>query len=123
MSSTAALVEQLQSQGLTLAVRGDRLRALGPEDVLTPEVEEKLRHLKAEIIALLASRAAWPPESFDYVTRFRCPEARLFPFIHRTISTPNGKGRLLMVTNTLCEVHFAGDGKATRVRWEEIAPG
>lgn len=45
------LVDDLIARGVQFSVDGDRLRIDAPPGVVTPEVLEVLRHLKAEIIA------------------------------------------------------------------------
>jgi non-ribosomal peptide synthetase component F len=53
-------VEDLEAQGVELAVNGDRLRYHGEKNILTADVLSKLKERKAEIIALQRDRVNGP---------------------------------------------------------------
>lgn len=59
MTAVAALVADLQSRGVTLEPRGDRLR-VRPVSRLLPDELELLRRHKAEVLALLAPAPVIP---------------------------------------------------------------
>ena len=49
--TAVALLRELQTRGIRVVARGDRLSLRGPESLLTEELTERLRQRKAEIIA------------------------------------------------------------------------
>ncbi|OLP52980.1 hypothetical protein BJF92_18245 [Rhizobium rhizosphaerae] len=53
-ASVAALLEDLSRQEIRVWAEGDRLRCAGPQAALTPELSERLRRLKADILTHLA---------------------------------------------------------------------
>ena len=67
-----------------------------PKSRLTPQLVDRLRSHKPELLGLLELRT-WPEASREAVRRFGHPSARLYPFLGRTILTPEGPGRLLQV--------------------------
>jgi hypothetical protein len=52
--STAALLEKLSGQHITLWLEGDKLRYRGPKEVLTPELLAQLKASKVEILETLS---------------------------------------------------------------------
>jgi hypothetical protein len=64
-----------------------------------------LRQHKEEALSVLRERTTggfhdvprWPAESLDAEHRFRCPEARLYPFLEQKVRTPLGLGKLIQV--------------------------
>lgn len=84
-------------EALGVAVRLDRHElVLRPKSRLTPELVERLRAHKAELLDLVELQG-WPEASRKAVRRYGAPCARLYPFLGRTILTPEGPGRLLQV--------------------------
>lgn len=99
------ILSELQTRQVELAVVGDRLR-FRPVSAVPEPLLEALRAHKAEVMDLVELRS-WPEASKDAVRRFRQPCARLYPFIGRTIQTPQGPGRLLQVFPERATVAFA----------------
>lgn len=99
------LFKRLQELGCELQADGDRLRVDAPKGILSDELCEAIRRHKPEIVALLQSREkenvrnldVWPAESLEAESRFGCPEARLYPFLGKTVQTPQGAGVLWQV--------------------------
>ena len=56
--TTAELVDTLRKRGVELWAEGGRLRFRAPHGALTPELKERLRDAKAEVLALLAEAEA-----------------------------------------------------------------
>jgi hypothetical protein len=56
----------------------------------------------------------------DSLKRFGQPHAHLFPLIGKKVWTPRGKGKLLSVFVTGCEVCPEGAQESFRVRPEEV---
>lgn len=76
---------------------------------LPPELIETLRAHRDELRDLIELRS-WPDASRDSVCRFGVPHARLYPFIGRTVVTPDGPGTLLQVFAERAVVLFDGGG-------------
>jgi hypothetical protein len=89
------LLAEVQALGVAVHADGDVLR-FRPGSAIPPTLVEELRAHKPELLELVCLQG-WPPESLDWVRRFRQPQARLFPFIGRAVVTPKGGGRLLQV--------------------------
>jgi len=51
--STAELLTDLQSRGVTITAEGDRLKIKAPKGTITPELRERLTASKSDIIAAL----------------------------------------------------------------------
>ncbi len=49
------LVDFIRGEGLDLALDGDRVRLVGPQTIITPEVLERVRPHKAALVDLLRS--------------------------------------------------------------------
>ena len=87
------LLTELESQGATLAVRGDRLRIQAPRGTVSPELLAELRAHKSELIDLLT----WPEECLAAEREHGHPCARLHPFVGGEVRTLLGQGRLIEV--------------------------
>ena len=112
------LLSELRALDVELAVSGDRLR-YRPADALSPDLLADLQALKPELIELLR----WPEASLDYLERFQVPEARLYPFLDRPVTTPEGRGRLLQVIAPHAVVALERDpGRAVFFFWKEVHP-
>jgi hypothetical protein len=74
--TSAKFVSDLHSKGITLAVKGDKLKCKSKEAPLTPELLETLRERKAELIALLAGMCfcepPMPPADIDSLACQHC---------------------------------------------------
>ena len=85
MIAPAALLDRLAAAGVEVRVDPpDRLRLVGPEDVLTPELVEEIRRHKAELMVMvdvLAGLEAYPPAERGRVVCRRLSEriARVAP--------------------------------------------
>jgi len=62
-----------------------------PGSRLTPELLERLRAHKPELLDLLT----WPEECLAAEREFGHPCGRLFPLVGKTVRTPAGCGRLI----------------------------
>ncbi len=93
--NVSEILIQVETLGITLVADEPWLR-VRPKSLLTPDLLEKLRTHKAEILCLLPLRG-WPQESLDAVTRFGHPHARLYPFVGRAVASTAGVGRLVYV--------------------------
>ena len=113
------LLSELRALDIEMVVSGDRL-CYRPASALSPDLLADLQSLKTELIELLRD---WPKVSLDYLERFRVPEARLYPFLGREVTTPEGGGRLLQVIAPHAVVALARDpGRAVFFFWEEVHP-
>ena len=54
--NTQALLKKVEQFGIRLEVRGDKLRAEAPENLLTPELVAQFKAHKAEILATLIAQ-------------------------------------------------------------------
>jgi hypothetical protein len=112
------LLAELKALDVELAVAGDRLR-YRPADALSSDLLADLQAHKPELIELLH----WPEASLDYLERFRVPEARLYPFLGKEVTTPEGRGRLLQVIAPHAVVALERDpGRAVFFLWDEVHP-
>jgi hypothetical protein len=93
--TAAEILAQVEALGVVVTLDREDL-VLRPRSRLTPELVEQLRAHKAEIQGLVELQS-WPETSRDAVRRFGHPVARLYPFLGRTIVTPDGPGRLHQV--------------------------
>lgn len=119
--TAAEILSELEARQVELAVAGDRLRfrpaTAVPDDLLT-----ELREHKAEVIELVSLRG-WPEASRDYVRRFGRPEARLFPFLGKSVATPLGRARLFQVFQDRVAVALDSDpGRLTYLLPSEVRP-
>lgn len=89
------LLAEVESLGVVVTL-DHRDLVLRPKSRLTPQLVERLRTHKPELLDLLELRT-WPEASRDAVRRFGQSCARLYPFIGREVETPQGRGRLLQV--------------------------
>jgi hypothetical protein len=113
------LLAELRALDVELVVSGDRLR-YRPASVLSPDQLADLQELKPQLIELLRD---WPEISLDYLERFGVPEARLYPFLDREVTTPEGRGRLIQVIAPHAVVALERDpGRAVFFLWEEVHP-
>ncbi len=78
MSAAFRLIEQLTRQGVELSTDGRTIRYRGPETLLTPEMLERLKEHKAEIMRALQDASATtptsspePPANVVYLTEYR----------------------------------------------------
>lgn len=105
-----AVLTRLEELHVAVSVKGDSLRLRGEGPPLPPELVEEIRRAKPELLVRLRSAGSlgkeWPPESDDYVRRFGCSEARLYPFIGKRVATPDGPGVLLQVLRNACAVRL-----------------
>lgn len=62
MTATEILLENLQSNGVTISVNGGNLKIHSPKRKLLPEVKEALKEHKAEIIQLISSAVEVEPD-------------------------------------------------------------
>lgn len=102
------LLAQLERSGVILKVVGDRLHVEAPRGVITEDLRHLLVEHKPELIVALASEPEWPRESHEAVRRHQRPEARLYPFLGRTVATRLGRGRLVEVLPDRAEVRVRG---------------
>ncbi len=58
MSSLSTLLDELQSQGITLSLQGEDLRCRAPKAVLTPALSQRIQQHKPAILALLKQSSA-----------------------------------------------------------------
>ncbi|MFQ5904124.1 MAG: hypothetical protein ACE5JO_10580 [Candidatus Binatia bacterium] len=86
-------MDNLQKRGAVLITNGERLRVDAPKGVIPPDLRERLREHKAEIIALLSCEA----EGDALERRFGHRAARLYPSLGKKVQTPKGEGRLWQV--------------------------
>jgi hypothetical protein len=93
--TAAEILAHVEALGVVVTLDREDL-VLRPRSRLTPELVEQLRAHKAEIQGLVELQS-WPEASRDAVRRFGLAVARLYPFLGRTILTPDGPGRLLQV--------------------------
>src|ERR1700677_748131 len=56
MANTEGLLRELEVRGAHFRLINGRLRVLGPDDLLTVDVQERLRECREEIIELLGER-------------------------------------------------------------------
>jgi hypothetical protein len=54
--STRTLIAEIRMLGVKLWTEGDRLRYAGPEEAVTPELVERVRSHKPEIVKLLKAK-------------------------------------------------------------------
>lgn len=99
------LLAEVEALGVIVTLDREEL-VLRPRSRLSPELVDRLREHKPELLDLVELRS-WPAESQDAVRRFGQPCARLYPFIGRTILTPWGPGRLLQVFSERATVALA----------------
>jgi hypothetical protein len=116
-----ALVADLEQKGAHFEDRGGDVGVIAPQGLLKSQEVETLRAHKVELLAFLRS---WPPESPDYVRRFGCPEARLYPLINQRVSTlHNGDGVLVSVASEQAAVALDNiPGRLVFLPWREVAP-
>lgn len=57
--TAAALLRDLVRLGVVLRVEGDRLKVHVPKGVLTPDLVDRLRAHKAEVLDILNNRCPW----------------------------------------------------------------
>ena len=89
------LLAEVEALGVVVTLDRQEL-VLRPKSRLTPELVEQLRAHRVELLEIVELRG-WPDASRDAVRSFGHPCARLYPFLGRTIQTPQGPGRLLQV--------------------------
>lgn len=66
--------------------------------------------------------ADWPPESEDYVRRFRHQDARLYALLQRPVQTPDGVGVLVQILGGFAAVEFDGSATLRRFATDVIRP-
>lgn len=119
--SAAELVTDIETQGVVLVPHGDRVR-FRPKNKLPVALFEELKARKPEVLSYLQSRG-WPPESLDCEWRFGKPQARLYPFLGKTVSTPMGPGTLLQVLSVHAAVKLDNNpDRATFFDWQDVRP-
>lgn len=67
-------------------------------------------------------KAPWPEESLKAQYRFGCMAARLYPFLHREVHTPQGTGKLVQVFDGRVTVVFDGSEKAEFFNPWDVVP-
>ena len=75
------------------SVDDEGLKVIVPNGLLTPDLRKQLRQHKSEILAFLARQS----EGEALERRFGHKAARLYPFLGKTVQTPEGGGRLCQV--------------------------
>ena len=115
-------VRTIKSVGGRVRPMGDfiRCRVPDPAPPLVDQAVEVLRQQKAEALRLLRE-PAWPAEAYAAQRHFGVPSAKLYPFLNRSVATPDGVGRLLQVFDDRVTVHFKGEVKTRMFRPDEIA--
>jgi hypothetical protein len=113
------LLSELRALNIELDVAGDRLR-YRPASACPDDLLAELRMLKPELVELLKD---WPQVSLDYVERFQTPEARLYPFLGKSVQTPMGRGRLVQVIfpHAVVVLEETAD-RAVFLLWQEVKP-
>lgn len=106
------LLAEVEALGVAVSLDREGI-LLRPRSLLTPELIEALRAHKEALRGLVELRG-WPEASREAVRSFGLPHARLYPFIGRTVTTPDGPGTLLQVFSERAAVLF-DDGAERRV--------
>ena len=110
--SAALMLENLRRRGVRLEVVGDRLRVDAPEGVLSSDELDRLRALKADLLAALAdSGVAWddptsrplPPDADDWDRGMRASYGAILHLPPRGCIAPIACSRL-----GPCERHAGG---------------
>ena len=101
------LLAEVEALGVTVDLDGDVLR-FRPGSAIPAGLVEVLRAHKPELVELVSLRG-WPDASLECVRQFGRPEARLYPFLGKTVATPAGKGRLLQVFHERASVLLERD--------------
>lgn len=116
------LLAEIEELGVAVTLERDGV-LLRPGSRLTPELIDALRSCKGELRELIELRA-WPESSRESVRSFGVPHARLYPFIGRTVATPDGPGTLLQVFSERATVQFDGreDRRVAHFLPSELAP-
>lgn len=89
------ILTKTEALGISLSAEGQHLR-VRPKSLVTPDLIEKLRSHKQEILDLLALRG-WPADALEAMEKFGHPYARLCPSIRRLVETPHGRGELVYI--------------------------
>lgn len=96
MTSAEEILAELEALRIRVEPRGRYLELVGPKGALPAKLAQEIRQRRAEIIELV-SLQGWPNASRESLRRFHRPEARLYPFLNRTVITPHGRGRLVAI--------------------------
>jgi hypothetical protein len=101
------LLAEVEALGVTVDLDGDVLR-FRPGSAIPAGLVEELRAHKPELVELVSLRG-WPDASRECVRQFGRPEARLYPFLGKTVATRAGRGRLLQVFHERASVLLESD--------------
>lgn len=105
--TTETLLMQLSDLGIAVVVSGGRVQLQGRGPRPSERLLQEIRAHKDEIVAYL-DLMEWPEVCLEYVRELGHRTARLYPFVGKAVTTPQGPGRLLQVFPDRAVVHLVG---------------
>ena len=100
MTEPLGLLSYLQSSGAHLSVEGENIRCRVPKDLLSDSLKSLVGRHKLELMKMLQSQQ-----------KFDSSEAALFPLLGKPVSTPQGSGELLSVSQAYARVQIHRTGQ------------
>ena len=83
---------------------------LGARAILKfPETARPIQTIAVPTTAM--KQSLWPEDSLEAERRFGSPTAKLYPFLGKTVSTPEGSGMLWQAFSSRCGVVLEKDPK------------
>ncbi len=122
LTSAEAILAELEALSIEVGTDGQVLELVGPRGALRPELEEEIRSRKRDLLELVELQR-WPEASREAVRQHGQPWARLYPFLGKSILTPQGAGRLVGVLPERATVVLHGEpARASAFLPSELRP-